>query len=124
MNTISLSFKLVQKLGPTQNEEFKYKGLDHSDIFKEMLLRRLSLLCNFTAIDIPDSVSCCDWIACAVLLNESNSSSFAKYLNTLRKKKNWQNLCLMHTTVILFDKSDYLIQLPYHMIMIPIFQNC
>ena len=28
-----------------------------------------------------------NWIACAVLLNESNSSSFAKYLNALRKKK-------------------------------------
>ena len=41
-----------------QNEEFKYKDLDHSDIFKEMLLRRLSLLCNFTAIDIPDGGSC------------------------------------------------------------------
>ena len=38
MNTISLSFKLVQKLGPTQNEEFKYKGLDHSDIFKEKVV--------------------------------------------------------------------------------------
>ena len=62
--------KLGQKLGPMENEEFEYKGLDHGDIFKEMLLRHLSLLCNFTAIDIPDGGSCCDWIAGAVLLNE------------------------------------------------------
>ena len=86
--------KLVQKLGPTQNEEFEYKGLDHGDIFKEMLLRRLSLMCNFTAIDIPDGGSCCDWIAGAVLLNESNSSSFAKYLNALRKKKKIGKICV------------------------------
>ena len=89
---------LVQKLGPEINEDFEHNGLKHCDIFKDMLLRRLSLLCNFTPIDIPDGGSCCDWIVGAVILNESNSSSFATYLNTLRKKK--------HLAKLVFDAKN------------------
>jgi len=55
-------------------------------------LNRLSLQCNFTGIKIPDGGSCCDWIAGAVILSESNSSIFATYLNTLRKHQNLENL--------------------------------
>ena len=84
--------QLIEKLGPKENVDFEYQEMDHSAIFKDMLLRRLSLLCNFTPIDIPDGGSCCDWIAGAVILNESNSSSFAIYLNNLRKKKKMAKL--------------------------------